>query len=101
MAVNIEEEVGGTRGPGETRSPSRSVELFGEEDDHSGSRRNRRRRPRSCVLAPGITIKGTTGATMELGELPRNKNTQEKRGGSRRRPACVHVGAGGVDVDPD
>ena len=29
------------------------------------------------------------------------KNAPEKRDGSRRRPAGVHVGAGGVDVDPD
>lgn len=38
---------------------------------------------------------------MELGELPRSKNAPEKRGGSLRRPAGVHVGAGGVDVDPN
>eukprot|EP00494_Astrolonche_serrata_P006692 UN06717 len=33
----------------------------------------------SCMTAHGITIKGTAGATMELGELPRSKNAPENK----------------------
>ena len=60
-----------------TRSPSRSLELFGEEDNRG-----------AAVAADG---------TDEDGLGPRGG----KQGGSRRRPAGVHVGAGGMDVDPN
>lgn len=61
-----------------TRSPSWSLELFGEEDD------------RGAAVAADGTDEDSLG--------PRGCG---KQGGSRRCPAGVHVGAGGIDVDPD
>ncbi|KAM3296529.1 hypothetical protein ACQJBY_038719 [Aegilops geniculata] len=67
------------------RSTSRSLELFGEEDDRGGVTAADETEegglgPRcSCMTAHGITIKGTAGATMELGELPRSKNAPENK----------------------
>ncbi|KAM3294975.1 hypothetical protein ACQJBY_037685 [Aegilops geniculata] len=79
-----------------TQSPSRSLELFSEEDDRAAAvavdetDEDGLVPSGCCTSVPRITIKGTTGVTMELGELPRSKNAPENKvvhGGVQR--ACM------------